>query len=592
MSDFIFSNLRQAEGWLGENIQSIYQYDKPAVTEFHGDWGSLASSRNLYNGFQPIETGRHILTVIGGPVLYFTNNRFLTGNSQTAGTQAIYERYLAGKMCWDEDLSGPFVVLVIDKLCQEVICVTDLMMFIPVYQHAQNGKLVLGTHADALAKNIEQVDALDFVSLADFILNGVVTYPYTTYKNLRQLHPSAIHSFKSCDKKLQPAKPNIYWLPKEINPYIQIKQAASALREGLQDYIKRVTENMTEVALFLSAGEDSRLIASLLPKRLKRDANIFLDSINREYRIAELVAKAYGINFHVAFRNATHYLDILPEASNLIGSGYQYTHTHSLGFHKSCNLSRYFGVFGGFLSDTLIKGLYVKKFKGYGLDPFLFQLEDKKSSPIYSKIMKNSESLLTGSIYGDLIKRKIEHYKRIQGYRANSFKEWFNLWPIITKEIPYFSINRRLFCTYEPFMCKQAIKISTAVPTSWKLNRRLFHCMAKSLFEPTKYLPHGDGWLPYSPWQIMSRVSIRLRRKVGKRIGLVKGNQGPWGDWKAVMESDAWENLVATSITYGKCLREIFYADVKQLIKSNILKREQKINLLQVLYSLRHIDKR
>ncbi len=164
MSDFIYSTVLQMKGSLAGHIRSIYHHEQPDVSEFHGPWGSLAVSRNPYHGFQPIETGSHIVVVIGGPVLYFRDNRFLNGNDVVAGTAAIYERLQSGTIRWDEDLSGPFVVLVIDKITRAIKCVTDLMMFIPVFQYEQNSTVMLGTHADALARAAGRDNVLDTVS--------------------------------------------------------------------------------------------------------------------------------------------------------------------------------------------------------------------------------------------------------------------------------------------------------------------------------------------------------------------------------------------------------------------------------------------
>ena len=83
-------------------------------------------------------------------------------------------------------------------------------------------------------------------------------------------------------------------------------------------------------AQFLSGGEDSRTLLGLIPSDLKRDAFIFLDSMNREGRTAQKAARAYGANFHVGFRSPTHYLEILEEASDL-GSGTN-TYTPCLRF--------------------------------------------------------------------------------------------------------------------------------------------------------------------------------------------------------------------------------------------------------------------
>ncbi|MEN2996835.1 MAG: hypothetical protein ABC360_07590 [Acetomicrobium sp.] len=129
-----------------------------------------------------------------------------------------------------------------------------------------------------MAKTAGRTDNLDTASLADFVLNGVVTYPYTVYKDIYLTLPASI-TIETADRVLTT---ETYWVPEETNPYKNINDAATALREGLKKHVDRITENMKEVAQFLSGDEDSRTLLGLIPLDLKRDAFIFLDSMNRE----------------------------------------------------------------------------------------------------------------------------------------------------------------------------------------------------------------------------------------------------------------------------------------------------------------------
>ena len=587
MSDFIYSSVAKPEALLSGHIQSIYQNNPPEVFEYHGNWGSLAVSRSLYNGFQPLETESHIFVVIGGPVLCFTDNLFLTGDNPTRGAQAIYDRWVSGKIQWDEDLSGPFAVLIVDKKSLKITCITDLMMFIPVYQYIHDGTVMLGTHVDALAKAAGQENELDSVSLVDFVLNDVVTYPHTAYTRIFQSHPAATQIFEPADQGFRKTDPVSYWLPEEVNPYSDINQAASVLRDGLQDYVARVTAGMTTVAQFISGGEDSRTLAGLLPKKLKRDAFIFLDSMNREGEVAKQVAEAYEANFCPEFRKKTHYLDILPEATDLIGSGQQYIHAHSLGFHKKCKLNQYNAVFGGFLSDTLLKGHHIKKNKISAKFPFLSEIKSRKYSPIEAR-MKSGKNIFNP--YQSVIERQKKHLSNVIKLRAKSAAEWFNLWPISKhNDIPNIYINRRLFRSYEVFTCKQVVKVSASVPTSWKLNRRLFNKMARPFLRPSRWIFHADGRLPYFPWWVNCPVQfvVWFTRQIRTRTGMIKGNQGPWGDWVWISGCEKWREMVAEySKGFPKIANSMKGDDIEKIFESKELNVIQKVNLLQVLYKL------
>jgi hypothetical protein len=587
MSDFIYSSVSKSKGELPKYIQRIYHTDKPKVYEYHGTWGSLAVSRNLYNGFQPLETDTHIFVVVGGPVLCFRSNDFLTGNNPTAGTEEIYERWQTGSIKWDEDLSGPFVVLVVDKKSTKIQCITDLMMFIPVYQYAQDGIVMLGTQVDALAAAADHLEELDHVSLVDFVLNNAVTYPYTFFKRIRQCNLAAVHSFDLLGQELRVFEPEIYWLPAAGNNlYKNIDQAAKALRECLQVYISRVTENMEEVAQFLSAGEDSRALAGMLPRKLKRNAFVFLDSMNREGRIAKNVASAYGARFHAEFRGETHYLDILPEASDLIGSGFQHKHAHSLGFHKTCALDRYPAVFGGFSSDVYLKAFFIRKIRGAHRFPFLPQFFIPGETR--SKLINNSffsDELLSG-----INRRRKDHLKKIMEVRKDTAHEWFMIWPnTMRPAMANLYSNRRLFRIYEPFMCNEVVKISASVPTVWKLNRRLFHKTVRPFLEPSRLIFSNDGRFPYFPWWLNTPIQfyVWLVMKIFTLMGLMRNNQGPWGDWNRVMKSRRWKDAILRYSNGFEPIRQIATTDsAEKIFKGNKLKMEQKINFIQLLYIL------
>lgn len=583
-NDFVYSSVPQTEGNRVRHPRPTHHHDSPELYEYHGEWGFLLVGHNPYNGFQPVENARHIFVVIGGPVLCFRDNRFLTGEDPRVGTQAIYDRWRAGAIRWDEDLSGPFAVLAVDKASKKVSCITDLMAFIPVYQYARNGTTLLATHVDVLAQAAGETANLDLVSLADFILNGVVTYPYTSYAHIRQCHPAAVHVFEAC---VSPGKPIAYWMPEETNPYSDIKHAANALREGLLDYVNRATEGMTSVAQFISAGEDSRVVCGLLPQRLKRDAFVFLDNMNREGLIAKRVTEAYGACFDAQFRGKAHYLDILPKASALVGSGHQYTHAHALGFDESCGLGAYSAVFGGFLSDTFLKGHFVKQCEAYGIFPFLPQSQRAQCSPVGLRIGQGGDVF---SVCSKILERQEEHLARIFELRPHSADEWFNIWPLSMHDcIPNVYCNRRLFRSYEPFLCKQAVKIGAAVPTDWKLNRRLFNKAVRPYLKPSRWICHGNGHLPYFPWWVNVGIQFAVwgLRHVAKRFGRGGGNQGPWVDWKVVMKSREWQEGISKNSSGFESIRPIVKAEnVETMFRGHMLSRAQKVNLLQVLYAV------
>ncbi|MBY0145114.1 hypothetical protein [Neobacillus niacini] len=588
MSDFIYSKKKIEKGKLTIELQSIYREEKPIVQEFHGDWGSLAVSNSPYNGFNPFEIDEHICVVLGGPLLDYQENQFLNLTSGSSGTEAIFNRYIKGIIKWDEDLSGPFAIILVNKNTSEVECITDLMSFIPIYTYSDSNNIILSSHVDVVARISGQKQNIDIVSAVDFILHGIVTYPYTSYNQIRQIAPASTHIIKANEIKILTKN---YWLPKEKYKYNNIDQAANDLRNSLQKYVDSIAGNMYNIAQFISGGEDSRTLSGLLPKQCNQDAFIFLDHMNREGKVAEKAANSYGAKFKIGTRSKLHYLEILSSCVNLVGAGSQYIHAHTFGFHKSCKLNEYSAVFGGLFSDALLKGARIKKLSSLDRFPFLPQIKRLN----YSSATPLKNDYFQTEVLEELTKRRQAHLKYVKSIRKESAEEWFELWPSsMNVNIPNIHVNRRLFRSYEPFMSKDVVKMSATVPQDWKLNRKLFQKAAKPLLKPTKWLLHGDGRLPYFSWyiNIFIQFVIWFFRTIGSKIGLIKGNQGPWGEWKVVMNSTEWKHAIDN---YRDGINLISSAlkerDVKELFEGNKLNQNQKINLLQTLYINQNILK-
>lgn len=586
MSDFIYSKNRIEKGKLTREIQKIYHDDKPLVQEYHGGWGSLAVSQNLYNGFHPYETKDYIFVVIGGPILSYRENEFLKENRGNTGTKAIFSKWLKNDIVWDKDLSGPFAIFVINKKSFNVHIVTDLMSFIPVYIYQESDDMIVSTHVDILANVSKRINNIDVVSYADFILHSVVTFPYTVYKGIYQINPASEHDITYETNEINT---HSYWGPTEEYRYNSIEDAAIELRENLQKYVKSITDNVDDIAQFISGGEDSRTLSALLCG-YPREAFIFLDSMNREGEVARKAANAYGADFKLKTRTKTHYINIIPECSDLVGSGSQYHHAHTFGFHKSCKLINYSAVFGGLFADALLKGARITKIRGSKRFPFIPDIKD----PNHSSCDTANSSILIPEILNELTKRRVAHLSYVKSFRNESAEEWFELWPSsMNMNIPNLHANRRLFRSYEPFMANDIVKLSAAIPQEWKLNRKLFHRAVKPLLKPTKWLLHGDGRLPYFTWRINTIVQfiIWASRQVGKRTGLIKGNQGPWGEWRKVLKSKDWERTIEKYSSGFDEISSVFREkDINKIMNKSNLSIFQKLNLMQSLYQVSNKD--
>jgi len=459
----LFSSNKQPEGQLPQLLSNIPQQPNSPTFEFHGTWGSLAVTGGTYKGFQPLDTPDHVISIIGGPLLNFRDNNFLIQPDSNIGTRAIYDRWkVTGDIDWSIDLNGPFAIILIDKSSGEVTTITDLLSFIPLFKTSSNKQLIIGSHADIVAKCAGETNSVDAISVADFIINGVVTFPHTFYTAIEQISPAS--EINHTRWRLNQLSPPRYWTPHETYTFKNKRDAAINLRESLVKYLADLTSDMSKVAILLSGGEDSRAVLSMLPRHIERNSFVFADSFNIEARIAKMVAKIDGCSFSFTRRSKGHYLKHFPNTSWLSGSGGQFHHLHAYGFHEALNLQAFTAVLGGFSSDALIKASHAPLRYWPNKVPRVVQVlarDNERSFQDHGFFRKDA--------LAEVANRRRLHLELIKQFRDRSASEWFELWPAsMNTDHPFLAGNRRIFSSYEPFTSIDAIKISSAIPRSGK----------------------------------------------------------------------------------------------------------------------------
>lgn len=583
MPDFIFSSKQRQENLLSSALESIYVGYKNSIMEIHCEYGSLAFVKNHYNGFNIYQDISSICIVIGGPVLNFRKNDFIASKNNNEGTKSIFNRWIINnEMVWDEDLSGPFVAFYLSKKTGEVKLVTDMMSFIPVYSFKD--ELLIGTHIDSLS--MVEICDFDEVSIAEFILNEVVTFPYTIWLKYSQLYPGTIYNWNCWKNKIE-CKSEKYWLPRESDKFHDnLEFLADNLRFGLRDYVEKVSIYAQKVASFVSGGEDSRCVLSLIPR--KKDAIIFVDSENRESSIARKVCDKLDAKLIFHEREKNYYLNILEKASSLIGFGYDYAHVHTVGFVESCNMMTYDAIFGGFLADTLLKGHHIKTKD---------QLAVFRLFPIQKKIDKDyTYSINNSNIFGNGIIEKIKsrkaiHLSWIREMRCNSYNEWVNIYPItMHNDIPNILGNRRLFRSYEPFTCNTVVKIASLASQNIKLDRKLFQTAMKPILNETKWIRHANGSYPFLPWyyNVLFMNQITFANRINKLFKKKRSNEGSWINWEDLIYSDKALLLERKYLpAINRILSHVFSVDLSNgYLRNKLFNVRQKRTMLQLGYHL------
>ena len=190
MNDFLFSTDPHMEQKLRSSLIAIAIDKSCNTSSFAGHWGSLVVAGDAYRGFDPIETERYVIVVLGGP-LPRHDDSIADGTLPDDGTRWILKKWKETQdIQWDNDLVGHFAVLCVDKENRTVEVVTDINCFVPVYHTTDKSNAstrMFGSHSDALALTSGRATDIDPVSVGDFLAFDTVTHPYTMYSDIWQI---------------------------------------------------------------------------------------------------------------------------------------------------------------------------------------------------------------------------------------------------------------------------------------------------------------------------------------------------------------------------------------------------------------------
>jgi hypothetical protein len=588
MLDFIFSSNAKNIALLETSIKSIYP-DNVSTFCLKGDWGMLVCTyrdKSEY-GYELIDSPESIFCLIGAP-LYIdsTVSQQTEKKSLKINIKDIFEMYKTSINLISDCLNGPFSIIYINKKTKNIEVMTDLLSLIPIFGKYEINKCTVGSHIDVVAETLNLRNNYDYVSLTEFTINGRITYPYTAYKGVYQLPPSSIFT---ADVQQRKYTSEAYWRPAESNTSLNIDDTAEEISQALHEYCETAVKDNGSAAMMMSGGEDSRLILSILSNYTNVDSYIFLDSSNREGVIAQKACKTYDSNFEILLRSKSYYIDIHKDASLLVGLGYQYAHVHAYKFINNISENHYQTVFGGYLSDALLKGSRAEKynFNKFGL---YYDFLKEASIPL---IDKSKLTIFNPQMIDEINNRRIE-FDNLDLYdNLKDSDDWKGFYPSSTyKSSPFFYGHRRIIPVFEPYTATKIIKASAAIPLAWKLNRKLFQKIVKINLGKTKWLSHSDGHYPYFPWyfNLLMVPIVRVKRALYSIIGSNNDSmQGPWTNWMKLIESKEFKKIEAL---YGKDVyNNIFSIPFSEAIKSKHFTKSNRLSVLQILYQTSTNDK-
>lgn len=450
-------------------------------------------------------------------------SKAILGLYQTRGIEAMHS------------LNGNYIVLIHDQESGKCYVVTDRCgMFLAYRREPLDNALVLSSHPDALASVLGEDQNLDTTSLAEFLITGRLTFPYTNYQRVRALDTGCVHTIdvRNGAPKYE-SKRQYFQFDFKIDPNASEAALAEQLADAFRNAVNRRTLPLLgPVAIGLSGGLDSRGILSAIryPERILT-FNLF-DEENIEFQTAKDIAKACGVEF-IPFQRDFEYYGNSADLGVRISAGMgNIASNHYLGIREHLSRLGIKNLLTGCYCDYLLKGLALntveRKFTrseelaGFGFD---FYRTCYWAETVHSK---NVQARLH-ALFPEARKE------------PRSDQDWLHIQQKRTFPLAYEAdlaqrvIPQRVIPWYLPIVDNDIIDTYQKMPSRYKLNASIFKKMVLILCkEEVCQIPDcGTGAPVTASWgrHCFHRYLSALRNRINRNLSPRMATRGSWPNW-------------------------------------------------------------
>jgi asparagine synthase (glutamine-hydrolysing) len=256
-------------------------------------------------------------------------------------------------------VNGNCAVVGVEAARQRLHLVTDCCGVFPAFEvEAPEGWLYC-SHPDVLADTANERHRLDESSLAEFVLSGTVTPPYSYYQRIRAADSATIFTFDvSGDRPKQPEKRRYFEFSYRGDSSVQEEDLANQLGAALRRAVQRRTlPRLGRSAIALSGGLDSRVIlASSLDAEETFSFSCF-DQPNRELKTAAAIAQSLAVPFLPLRRGPDYYAEHAERGVRISGGMGSLANNHFLGVMPRLKDEGMQNLLTGCYCDYLFKAL-------------------------------------------------------------------------------------------------------------------------------------------------------------------------------------------------------------------------------------------
>lgn len=436
-----------------------------------------------------------------------------------------------------------------EKGPDSITFVTDHAGSVPLYYAQEQGCVLAGSTPLEVAEQMSAV-TFDPVSVADFLLNGTVCYPYTVFKGVYVAPPGAVTEVSPSEVKTA-----TYYRPEEQENNEPVAYWGAQLREQVQHALRAGVEGKENIKVLFSGGEDSRAIVSLLPERNGCELVTFADGYNREVRLAERAARALSVRLRFIQRPEGFYKKDIRERVRAIGGDFDIRHTHVWG-QLAEPVKDAGAVVGGYAADTLFKSAWMGNVEKGRKRLTPERLKTTGFDQPVGVEAASAQDWLDRDVAAAVDERRLAHHKRLQEFRPTSAGNWHTLWPLGSQRVAYAHyLAARLACAdvVEPFLAPQVYRLAARMPDEFRVDRKAFRAAFGAPMGKAGWLPTSSGRIPRLGGYAGHYVELgtvayrRARDRAATLVARINGrkpiNQGAWGADHGGFREDLTEEL-------------------------------------------------
>jgi len=492
----------------------------------------VVACANHYRGYGPVKTKNGLAVYINGAPRLYAPCQGNAGDEPILAQGSERSVSLLRELLkepdirsWGSRLKGNYCLAAVSARENKLWLIIDLGNSYQMFQGRNKAKIAFSTDIDALARSLAMA-TLDLVSIADYLTQKSISYPYSFYQGLLECPYASCLTVDTATGNIEIGN---YWQPvscPDRRIARDIRGLAQRLERGILAEAQEILAGRASVGLFLSGGTDSRALAGILAELgIKATAVTFVDDENTELAIARKVAKATGLKHEILFRDIDYFERSLPLFMESEGPHFSFLRGGFVGFKQKILDLGFDAVLGGYMSDSLLKlheaNARVIRFFGRHLGT-VKQLDRTDPAKLAGgrQYLRRFEGLIKPELLEQVAGRRRELQQEWGKLRTDgSAWEWSNIWPFMRNKMnPNLTTHIHNFQSFEMFTERTSIEVAVLADQKIKLNGRLFNMAMRRFYRPTRNIPLACTMMPIFPHPAINEWLICLKHLPPRRL--------------------------------------------------------------------------